>query len=91
MLLLELLEHPFEDPVVRPTAETHVDGVPVPEPFRHRTPFAALLQYVQHPVQSIDVGYLDVSSLFRERVCYQMVLFMCYFHMVMISHQCHLA
>ena len=62
----------------------------VREPFGKRPPLAAVLEYVQDPVEGSAVGYFDGIAVFRERVCYELVLFLCYFHMIMVSHQCNL-
>ena len=91
LFLLQAFEYPLDYSVAGPAAEPHVDGVPVPEFFGKAPPFAALFQHVEDGVEGVEVGDFDAAPLFRERVCYTLVLFLCYSHMVMISHGCNLA
>ena len=49
-----------------------------------------MFEYVQDAVEGSAVGYFDGTAVFRELVCYELVLFLCYFHMIIVSHQCNL-
>lgn len=69
---------------MRPAAVSHVDGVPGSVPGGQRPPFAALLEYVEDAVEGTEVGNFDVASMFRERVCYLFILFLCQFHMLIL-------
>ena len=45
---LQLLEHPIQNTSLGPSTYPHGDGMPVAEPLRKTTPFAALLLHIKH-------------------------------------------
>jgi len=49
-------ENPYQYPLAGPTAQTGVHGVPGPEMLGQTAPFAAILGYIQHGVEHLEVG-----------------------------------
>ena len=63
LLSLQLLKDPVQDPVLRPTVHSGVDGVPVSKPGRQPAPLASLFGDIQDGVEHLAVRNPDVPAL----------------------------
>ena len=71
---LQFLEHPVQNPVLRPAIHPRVDCVPAPEALRKTTPFAALLSDVQHRVQYLQIAQTNVAALHWQSILDPLIL-----------------
>jgi hypothetical protein len=80
LLQLQLLEDPVEHPVLGPAVHPHIDGVPVAEPARQATPFAALLGHIQDRIEHFQVAQTHIPALQRQTILDLLVLLPRQFH-----------
>jgi len=66
--LLQALEHPIQDAVLRPTVHPSVDRVPPAESLWQPSPLAAMLRHVEDRIQDLQIRQADVATLHRETV-----------------------
>src|ERR1019366_8222132 len=71
---LQLLEHPVQNAVLRPTIHPRVDCVPATETLRKTTPFAALLSDIQHRVQYLQITQTNVAALHWQSILDPLIL-----------------
>lgn len=79
-LLLEVFEHPVEDPVLRPAIHPRTDGVPTPKPGWHPPSLAPLLDGIQDGAEDLRVRDAQVASLHRQKRRNAFVLCIGQFH-----------
>ena len=65
---LQLGKDAVEHACPGPAAHARVDGVPVAQVLGQATPLAAVLDHVEHGVERLQVGQLDVAALHRQAV-----------------------
>jgi hypothetical protein len=80
LLDLQLLEHPVQNPSLRPAAHPHINGMPAAEPLRKTPPFTALLGHIKHCVEHLEVAQAHVPTLHGQRFLDPFILRFCHFH-----------
>ena len=63
LLALQFLEHLVQYACLGPATHARVDRVPVAESFGQATPLAAMLGYVQHCVDYLQIGEDYIAAL----------------------------
>jgi hypothetical protein len=74
LLRLQLLKYPVQNAVLRPAVHPCVDCVPASEALRQTAPFAALLSYIQHRVQHLQITQTHVAALHWQRILDSLIL-----------------
>ena len=88
--LLEVCEHPTEDPGLRPVIHLSVDGMPPPEPSRDSPPLAPLLGNLQDDIEHGQIRDAHLPRLHRQQRRNAFVLRFGQFHPCMIPSFNHL-
>ena len=80
LFLLQFRKDPIQHPGFGPAIHTGVDGMPVAEPFRQASPFAAMLGDEQDRVEYLQIGQTYIAPLPWQASLYTTILCFGNFH-----------
>src|SRR5690349_23697383 len=86
--MLQFSEHAIEYSILGPAVHACVDSVPIAEPLRQSTPFAAMLSHIQDGIEHTQVRVIYVTALLRQAVLDLGVLLLGNFHALRLSRIC---
>lgn len=84
-LRLKRSKHSAEHSILAPSVHANIDRMPISIGFRQRPPLAAVFRDIQDRIDQLKIAHADISTLFREILCYLFILLLRYLHGSIIS------